>query len=183
MALDRTLFEITVKESDRGREYWLDRPWLIDRREAALDADVLVVPWEDFREGESALFPQGAADLVQQLSEKGPLTLFIAIDEERYQEILLHSKKHRFPTMLVKAIALPALAGMLGNIMSDLIKGGKSSDTVEITVVVEGDHGHCISLAYQGPPSRVTDTLLKEAERCLPPTAPTSPTAIPGSTH
>lgn len=168
MAFERTLFEISVKESDQSREYWLDRPWLSERRAEVQQADILVVPWEDFRENQPALFPQGAADLVRQIAQYGSLSLALAIDEDQYSEILLHSKMHRVPTMLITLVALPAFAGMLGNLMTDLVKGGSKQDQVQMKLIVEGDHGRCIALEYQGPPDRLADTLIKEAERCLP---------------
>lgn len=168
MALDRTLFEISVKESDKSREYWLDRPWLEARRDEVRSTDVLIVPWEDFREGSPALFPQGAADTVRQLAQFGNLTLGIAVDGDSYQEILMHSKMHRLPTMLVKVALLPALAGMLGNLMSDFIIGGENGDKVELKLIVQGEHGKCISLDYSGPPNRLVETIVAETERCLP---------------
>lgn len=177
MTLERTLFEISVKESDQGREYWLDRPWLSERRAKVQQADILVVPWEDFRENQPALFPQGAADLVRQIAQYGTLSLELAIDEAQYSEILLHSKMHRVPTMLVTLVALPAFAGMLGNLMTDLIKGGGKHDQVQMKLIVEGDNSRCIALEYQGPPDRLADTLVKEAERCLPEPEP-SPTPL-----
>lgn len=167
MALDRTLFEISVKESDRGREYWLDRPWLKDRRNDVRSADILVVPWEDFREGAPALYPQGSADFIRDLSRYGSLTFELAIDEEEYREILLHSKLIRLPVMVVTLVALPALAGMLGNLMSDAVKGNDKPDQVEMSVIVQ-DHGCNIWVNYKGPPDRLADSLRQEASRCFP---------------
>lgn len=168
MALDRTLFEVSVRESDRGREYWLARPWLVDRRAEVQRADVLVVPWEDFRDDEPALYPQGSADVVRQLAGYGALSLELAIDEDRYHEISMHSKMHRMPTMLVKIVLLPAVGGMLGNLMTELVKGGNHRDQVKLRVIVEGDHGRCASIDYEGPPGRLAHTLLAEADRCFP---------------
>lgn len=168
MALDRTLFEISVKESDKGREYWLGRPWLAQRRADVQQADVLIVPWEDFRENEPALFPKGAADLALRLAELGPLSVELAVDEDQYQEILLHSKMHRIPTVLATLLVLPAFAGMLGNLMTEAVKGGSDRDQVKMKLIVEGEHGRCIALEYEGPPNRLADTLLEEAGRCFP---------------
>lgn len=168
MALDRTLFEISLKESDQNREYWLNRPWLAARRSDVQSADILVVPWEDFREGAPALFPQGSADLVRELSQLGSLTFELAIDEDQYQEILLHSKQFRIPMMVVTMLAVPALAGMLGNLMSDAVKGNDTTDQVEMSLIIQGDHGRSVSLRYKGPPGRLAETLVAEAMRCFP---------------
>jgi hypothetical protein len=168
MSMDRTLFELSVKESGYNRAYWLKQPWLEVRLDDVRAADVLVVPWENFRPEQPALFPLGSGDLVRSLREMGALTFEFAIDEDQYGEILLHSKATRLPAMIVTSLMLPALAGMLGNLMSDLVQNGGPKDAVEMRVIVEGDHGRCIAIDYRGPPSRAVDALVTEAERCLP---------------
>lgn len=50
----------------------------------------------------------------------------------------------------------------------DVVAKGSPTDTVEMKVIVEGEHGKCISIEYKGEPGRALDTLTKEAERCLP---------------
>lgn len=168
MPLDRTLFEISIKESDKGREYWLSRPWLEDRRTIVQQADVLIVPWENFRENEPALYPKGSSDFINDLSATGSLSMELAVDEEHYYEIMLHSKLDRFPTMLVTLVALPALAGMLGNLMTNVATGGNESGQVKMKLIVEGEYGRCVSLDYEGPPTRLAETLLQESHRCFP---------------
>jgi hypothetical protein len=47
---NRTLYELVVAESDHGRAYWAERPWLSEgAKENIRSADVLIVPWVDFR--------------------------------------------------------------------------------------------------------------------------------------
>lgn len=169
MALDRTLFEIRVKESDQNREYWVNKPWLQDRRADVRCADILVLPWVDFREEGETLFPLGTADIVAMIAAATDLTVGVAVDRTGYKEILLHSKEHRFPTLLVNSLILPAVAGVLSNLATDAIKGVQGPATVELRVIVEGDHGRCISVDYKGPPDRLSTELLDEVNRCLPP--------------
>lgn len=168
MAIERTLFEISVKESDCNREYWLKKPWLATRRNDIQDTDVLVVPWENFRENEPALFPKGSIDVVAELSDCGPLSIAFAVDDDHYVEILLHSKKLRMPAMLVTYIAFPALAGMLGNLMSDALKRDTEVDQVEMKIIVQGENGQCIALEYSGPPGRLAETMVDQVARCFP---------------
>jgi hypothetical protein len=85
--------------------------------------------------------------------------------------------------MLVTLVALPALAGMLGNLMSDVLKGGGKEDQVKIKLIVEGDHGRCIALEYEGPPDRLADTLVKEADRCFPNASAPLPSPPPLPVH
>lgn len=168
MALERTLFQVSVKESEKNREYWLQRPWISDRKQEVMAADVLLVPWENFRENEPALFPQGTAQIYQAISKMGDISFGLASDEQEYREIALHSKLSRLPQMVVTTLMLPALAGMLGNLMSDSVHGGKPDDLVEFKVIVQGTNGRCIDIEYKGPATRLADTLIDEVERCFP---------------
>lgn len=175
MALERTLFEIRVKECKENREYWLSRPWLSTRRDSVLGADVLVVPWENFRENQAALYPKGSTEVISELARQGPLSIALAVDDEQYVEILLHSKMQRLPALLVTHVALPALAGMLGNLMYDSIAEDDEVEQVQIKLIVQGENGQCVSLDYSGPPGRLAETLIEEASRCFPNQAPSQP--------
>lgn len=166
--LERTLYSVDVKESDRGREYWAARPWIGAALEGVRTAPILVVPWEDMRENLPVAFPQGTDAFVKRLRARGEFDFAIAATPEVYAEISLHSKVWRFPTLLVTHLLLPALAGALGDEIHDVIQKGSSNDTVELRVIVEGDHGKAISIEYKGPPSRAVDTLTTEAGRHLP---------------
>lgn len=182
--MDRTLFHVEVKESNEGRSYWLDRPWAQAQRSAMRDADILVIPWEDFREGFPALFPQGTAEFATRLRETTGSSVAIAVDKDQYQEITLHSDVKRYATLLITLVTLPAIANAIGTMLADAIKGAKPGDSVELKLLIE-DHGDkCISIEYKGPPDRAVDTVLREAERCLPAAEPQPeikklPTEIP----
>ena len=176
--MDRTLLQVTVLETGHDRDYWATRPYVGDQSAAVRAADVIVAPWEDFREGQPVLFPESSTDLITQLREVFGDQLAVAVDANGYAEIALYGKASRLPTLFVTALLLPALAGALGDVIHDRFAGEPPTATVEMRVVVEGDHGPCISVEYKGPPSRALDTVMSEVERCLPAAAP-APDALP----
>ncbi len=66
--------EIEVTDSILDRNYWVDRPWVSPASAVNWQgADVLVVPWEAFREGRAALFSEGTSDLVRPFVGNSPL--------------------------------------------------------------------------------------------------------------
>jgi hypothetical protein len=183
VTLDRTLYEIRVKETDRNREYWVSRPWLADRRDEVREAAILIVPWENFRNEEATLFPRGTTDVAARIREVSGVSVAIAVDRLAYKEIMLHSKEHRLPTIFVREVLLPTLVGILATLAADAVMHGTPNDTVEVSVIVEGEQGRCISVEYKGPATRLAETVVKETERCLPPKLPVgkvSPTGESG---
>ena len=168
MAIPRSLFEVVVKESNENRQFWLNQEWLQERKKQVENAEILAVPWINFREDQPALFPLGSDDVVNELRRFGGTVIDFAIDEINYREIMMHSDTYRLPKLFLKNIVLPALAGLLGNLMTEYLKAGAETDRVEVTLIIEGDHGKCISLDYKGPPTRLVETILSESNRCFP---------------
>lgn len=188
--MEKTLLQVTVTETGENRDYWATRPYVGDQAAAVRAADLIVAPWEDFREGQPVLFPESSSDLIAQLREAFGDRMAVAVDAEGYAEIALYGKASRLPTLIVTTLLLPALAGALGDTIHDRFAGAPPAATVEMRVVVEGDHGRCISVEYKGPPDRALETVMSEVDRCLPgggaatpaPAAPTraAPTPAPG---
>jgi hypothetical protein len=99
MVLNRTLYSVEVSETDRNREYWATRTGITAETIAAIrSADLVVVPWENFREGQSSLFPQGSARHIKVLQQALPeRKIAIAVEPIAYQEIALHAREWRWP--------------------------------------------------------------------------------------
>ena len=69
MALNKILFRLEVSETDRARAYWAAKPWATgELRDQIGSADLVIVPWEGFREDKPALFPECASDVIRTLS-------------------------------------------------------------------------------------------------------------------
>jgi hypothetical protein len=168
--LKRTLFRVEVSETDRGRDYWATRPWSDEESSAAVrSADLVVAPWENFREEGSALFPQGSGDIYRDLRVDLPqVSIAVAISQSKYQEIALHAHEFRIPTLLVTAMLLPALGQVIGNRIDRWLPGFQTDASVDMEVIVEGSRGRCISVKYKGPKDSLVDTILSQTERCLP---------------
>lgn len=174
--LSRTLFHVEVRETDKNRNYWATRSWVASDSPQVRNADIVLLPWENFRDGHPILFPQGTPDFLREIKENTNLKIAIAVDRENYEEISLHGRALRWPTILVSSVILPIVIGVITNRIDEFISKGidlgstdQIEDTIEMGLIIEGEHGRCISIMYKGPPSRLVETLVAESARCLPP--------------
>lgn len=184
MGLDHIVFSVKVSETSRDRDYWATRAWASERtRDNIRSADVLILPWENFRDNKPALFPQGTPKITRALcSDLRDKKIALGIDDKYYEEITLHADHIRWPTILVTSLLLPALASVIGNRIDRALPGYSEEKTeernqsklaaadkiIELEVIVEGKRGHCISIKYEGPVNKVVDTVLAQATSCLP---------------
>ncbi len=170
-ALTKKLFSVSTSETDKVRSYWRDRPWRDEGAAAGISAaKIFVLPWEDFREGVPAIYPQGTTDILHELREALPSDTPIAFFEPAsgYSEIALHSKVWRFPVIFLSAVAAPILVNVLSEQINNLLPDKKPDDIVELTIIAEGETGRCIQIDYSGPAEDMPESVLGQVERCLP---------------
>jgi hypothetical protein len=170
METKTTLFRVDVSQTEKDREYWATRPWISnDASQKLRAADVLIIPWENFREGHPALFPQGTTDFLSSLVHRLPENAFaVAVDQEMFEEIALHARRVRWPTIMVTAVLLPLLVNVLTELAKKLIDEHPHEQSIQMHLLVEGKHGHCIEIDYDGPANDLARTLTEQADKCLP---------------
>jgi hypothetical protein len=168
--LNRTLLSLSVTETDRGKEYWASRPGLSPKTAAEIRAaDFLIVPWEDFRPGSPALFPQGTTDFIQVLREGGLREIGLAVDPSTYSEIALHADEWRLPTVFCGVIALPIFLNILSNHLDQWLFSRPTISIVEEELIIATGHGQCFSIHYKGPPADLVQTFKTQADSCIQP--------------
>lgn len=165
-----SLFRLSVTETECDREYWVTRSWvspeLVERIRAA---DVLIVPWENFREGHPAQFPQGTTDFFRAMNNSiQGKQVGIAVEQSQYEEVVLHANRVRWPTIFVSSLLFPTLATFLGELAMKRVEDHVKTPVVSVKVIVEGRRGHCIEIDYAGPANDLASTLVNQAEKCLP---------------
>lgn len=169
MPLDQTLLKLEVTETGKSREYWATRPWVTgETRTAVRSADILIVPWEDRGAEQTPSFPTGTAALVHQLAKLTGASVAVAIDRDGYTELALHANIKRLPMFFVTAVALPILTTVIANEIQKMLDDPTPS-VVELEVIIDPQHGKCISVQYKGPPGDALTTLTREVDKCLPP--------------
>jgi hypothetical protein len=165
---DRTLFSIEIAETRRDRAYWTFKPWVADElRDAIGSADVLVLPWEDFRQDKPALFPEGAADFVRGVrADLTSVKLELAIDKDKYEEIALYANEWRLPTLLCTSIILPILTGVVANHVDRWVSGTPEA-IIELEVIIQKENHKCFSVKYKGPSTRIAETITDQMKACF----------------
>ena len=99
----REFLKFEVAETDQNTGYWLDRPWVDEvQRPELVKASILALPHETGGEP-GPVFPSGSAEFIARLREMlgEDASLAVAIRSADYQELSLHSKAWRLPTLLL----------------------------------------------------------------------------------
>ncbi|TIS48044.1 hypothetical protein [Mesorhizobium sp.] len=147
----REFLKFEVKETSEGLAHWLNQPWVDEeQRPGLIKASVLAVP--STHGEDSPVFPEGTADFIERLREAlgADAMLGVAIRSENYQELALHSKAWRLPTLLLTAGILPVALSILANRIDELLPGHKEGDITELTLIVEGPNNKALKLHYKG---------------------------------
>ncbi|MBY5524296.1 hypothetical protein [Rhizobium leguminosarum] len=147
----REFLKFEVKETSQGIGHWLDQPWVDEAQRAGLiKASILALPHTG--EAEGPVFPIGTAEFIERLREAlgAEATLAVAIRSDDYQELALHSKAWRLPTLLLTVGVLPVALNILANRIDELLPGHKTGDTMEVTLIVEGPNNKALKLHYKG---------------------------------
>ncbi|MGJ4904569.1 hypothetical protein ACQR0V_23580 [Bradyrhizobium sp. HKCCYLS2058] len=178
-AFSREFLKFEVKETDEGKGYWLDQPWVdAAQRAALLKAQVLAVPHVSYG-SEGPVFPVGSEAFLARFREAlgADGSLGIAIRSADYRELALHSKAWRLPTLFVSSIAVPLVINILAARMDALLPGHATGDTAEITLIVEGPNHKTLKVHFKGDPKDLGDFLKRAVPRFVDEldTAPASP--------
>lgn len=181
-ALNRTFVSLEVKETDQGRGYWLDQPWVSpDRRSALISAPILVVP--SLTEAGDPVFPDGTAEFLERFSEFLPpgSNMAVAVSEEAYEELALHGKSWRIPTLVLTMFIWPVVTNIFSNRLDEILPGHAPGDTAEVTVIVEGSQKNSVKVTFKGTPGEIGDFLEKAVPKYV--AALDAPTAAQSMHH
>jgi len=171
--------EIQIEEASGNREYWLNRPYLSEQVRGLLDrSSVFLVPQEGFRGQDMQVFPVGTEGFFQHLRDSLPsdASVEIAIDDDQYKELALHSTLLIIGGALVTLYFFPVLVEVTSEyIKQRLLSEDEQNATLvrwEVTVV---DGERTRKLTYEGPPNDLSKKLL-DAISQSPSDIPINPT-------
>lgn len=159
---DANLFEIS--ESDLTFEKVYNKPFFPKQyAEELKQANVLLIPFENARDGVEVSFPETTTEFLQFLREQSNTRIVpdIAIDDEHYQKLELHSAVITIATCIVKNIVWPIVASIIAAFIYDEVKKHhRSADemTAQLEIYVEED-GKTKKINYEGPADKVADVL------------------------
>ncbi len=156
----RDFLKLEVRETSEGTGYWLDRPWVdSNQRPGLLAAKIVAVPQEEGEHG--PVFPEGSGDFIARFREAlgDTADLAVAIRSADYQELALHSKAWRLPTLILKYGIFPIALNIFASRLDELLPGHQKGDTAELTLIIEGANHKSLRLDYKGDPSELAPML------------------------
>jgi hypothetical protein len=165
---DRRFLTLDVQETSEGRGFWLDKPWINDSRRAALvSAPILAVP--TLGKDGVPVFPDGTSEFIGRLQALlgDEIELGIAINDESYEEIALHSKSWRIPTLVLTAFIWPVVTNIFSNRLDEVLPGHTQGDMAEVTVIVEGPSHKSVKVTFKGAPEEIGQFLEKAVPKYI----------------
>lgn len=87
-------------------------------------ANLLIVPNENFRKKGDVLFPETTREFFEYIQDhpNDEIVADIAISDDNFQRIELHSAVIEVATIIVNVVVLPVAINMISNYLYDLIK-------------------------------------------------------------
>ena len=128
-------------------------------------ANLLIVPNENFRKKGDVLFPETTREFFEYIQDhpNDEIVADIAISDDNFQRIELHSAIIEVATIIVNVVVLPVAINMISNYLYDLIKKyhRKPEDTsARLKIISEETKTKKTKIiSYEGPVSEVKETL------------------------
>jgi hypothetical protein len=161
---------VIVKESNLGLEYWAAGMTLSAHlQESIRQADIVVVPFEGFREHSGPVFPEGTETFFHFLREKSK-AVEIAVEDDDYKEVAIHFAVLSLATVVIKETALALGAAWIIEYVRDWTGRHGGNAKVRANLVIEqrnGEKKRALKLSYEGP-ANTFENALKEAIFSLP---------------
>jgi len=162
--LEQTVSKITTEPTNQDLNYWASRPYLRpETQERVRKAEVVLVPREGFRDQEVRTFPVRTEEfydfLKTALSDRHAVDL--AIEDDEYKELALHSALIELGGMVVLAVVVPVVVNLISDYINRRAEASAKKDELKVSfdlTVVEQNQGsaRAIKIAYNGP---ITDFL------------------------
>lgn len=158
--------KIEIEETDITFESIYDKPFIPqDYVEDIKKADILIIPEENFREEGDVLFPETTREFLEYLQEQIPkdMSVDIAISDENFRKIELHSDLVNVATIIVSSaafsIACSLVASFLYDMAKKLLKRPEDLNAKVKIISEETKTKKTKSITYEGPVSGIKEAL------------------------
>ncbi len=128
-------------------------------------ANLLIIPNDSFRNEKDILFPETTREFLDFIRETGvdEIVADIAISDEDFQRIELHSAVIEVATIIVQQVVLPIATGIVAAFLYDLIKKyhrNPEETSAKVKIITEETNTkRSKMITYEGPVSGVKDAL------------------------
>lgn len=128
-------------------------------------ANFLIIPEENYHGEETLLFPETTREFFEYVKNAPHDTIVsdIAVSDEDFQRIELHSATITVATVIVQWVIMPIATSVVAAFLYDMIKKYRRKDnetTAEVNMIVEDKKTKkSKKITYKGPVSGVKDAL------------------------
>ena len=158
--------KIEIEETDITFDSIYDKPFIPqDYIEDIKKADILIIPEENFREEGDVLFPETTREFLEYLQEQIPkdMSVDIAISDEDFRKIELHSDLVNVATIIVSSTAFSIACSMVASFLYDmakkLLKRPQDLNAKVKIISEETKTKKTKSITYEGPVSGIKEAL------------------------
>lgn len=158
--------KIEIDETDITFDSIYDKPFIPqDYIEDIKKADILIIPEENFREEGDVLFPETTREFLEYLQEQIPkdMSVDIAISDEDFRKIELHSDLVNVATIIVSSTAFSIACSMVASFLYDmakkLLKRPQDLNAKVKIISEETKTKKTKSITYEGPVSGIKEAL------------------------
>lgn len=158
--------KIEIEETDITFDSIYDKPFIPqDYIEDIKKADILIIPKENFREEGDVLFPETTREFLEYLQEQIPkdMSVDIAISDEDFRKIELHSDLVNVATIIVSSTAFSIACSMVASFLYDmakkLLKRPQDLNAKVKIISEETKTKKTKSITYEGPVSGIKEAL------------------------
>lgn len=133
-------------------------------------ANLLIIPNESSHDEGDILFPETTREFLDFIRESsgGEIVADIAVSDENFQQIELHSAVIDIASIIVQFIIFPVAANIIADFLGDLVKKyrRKPDETfAKIKIIAEETRGKKNKMiTYEGPVSGIKDALDQAAK-------------------
>lgn len=103
-------------------------------------ADILLLPYADFRGYQNCLFPEQTYQFFTHLmkeAKKQSLSVDLAVSDEDYKEIELHADVVNLADIIIQWVLFPVVINMISSYLYDLVQQRKKKMKANIKITVE----------------------------------------------
>lgn len=158
--------KIEIEETDITFDSIYDKSFIPqDYIEDIKKADILIIPEENFREEGDVLFPETTREFLEYLQEQIPkdMSVDIAISDEDFRKIELHSDLVNVATIIVSSTAFSIACSMVASFLYDmakkLLKRPQDLNAKVKIISEETKTKKTKSITYEGPVSGIKEAL------------------------
>lgn len=158
--------KVEIEETDVTFESIYNKPFIPqDYIEDIKKADILIIPEENFREEGDVVFPETTREFLEYLQGQIPkdMSVDIAISDEDFRKIELHSDLVNVATIIVSSAAFSIACNLLSSFLYDMAKKllKKPEDlNAKVKIISEETKTKKTkSITYEGPVSGIKEAL------------------------